>query len=219
MEKRCYFFKTFVMFLIVFGFSGKLLATDLENHKGSYIYSMVGFMDLSHDTNDRTGTEFGNDIELGYGFTYGHNITDWIAPELQFSYSTKTGNTPSGTGREHALTVRLNGKYSFLTTQYSDFNKDRSWKIYPYAKAGGLAHALFVNAPNDDDKVGAWGYGFGLGGGLEVDYKALYLGLDLSNDLVFLQEYKKVIAGVDTTILSGGFDYQISVMAAVGVHF
>ena len=56
MEKRCYFFKTFVMFLIVFGFSGKLLATDLENHKGSYIYSMVGFMDLSHDTNDRTGT-------------------------------------------------------------------------------------------------------------------------------------------------------------------
>jgi len=154
-----------------------------DNHTGSYVYGMGGFVTLSHDTNDRTGLKFGSDIEAGYGFTYGHNITDWIAPELQFSYSTSTGATPSGQGREHALTTRLNAKVSFLTR--SDWNKNRTWKFYPYAKAGGLAHALFVNAPNDDDKMGAWGGGIGIGGGLEVLYKALYLGLDLSNDMVF----------------------------------
>lgn len=188
-----------------------------ENHTGIYVYGMGGIQTAAHDTNDRTGTTFGSDVAPGFGLTVGGNITDWIASEMQFSYLTATGNTPSGQGREHALTIRINAKYSFLTN--ASMNKDAGWKIYPYAKAGGLAHALYVNAPVIDDKVGAWGAGFGIGGGLEVDYKALYLGLDLSNDFVFLQGQNRTIAGADTTILNGGFSYQFAGMAAVGIHF
>lgn len=191
-----------------------------NNHTGSYLYIMGGIQDVSNDTNVRVtpNQEFGNDIEPSMGLTYGYNITNWIAPELQFSYVTATGSTPGGSAREHALTIRLNGKYSFLTN--SSFNANRKIKIYPYAKAGGLAHAVYVNAPVTDDKVGAWGYGFDLGGGVEFNWKALYLGLDISNDFVFLKEYTRNITGVgETVILNGGFDYQIGAVAAVGVHF
>jgi hypothetical protein len=194
-------------------------AFDLENHKGSYLYLMGGFMRASHDTNLRTATPqtFGSALVPAFGLTYGHNITDWIAPEIQFSYGTATGQTPSGSSREHLLTIRLNAKYSFLTN--SGFNKNGGLKIYPYAKVGGLAHALYVNAPNTNDKVGAYGGGVGLGGGVEFNYKVLYFGVDVSNDLVFLQEQRRTILGTDTIITNGGFSYQPSVMGAVGVHF
>ncbi len=184
-----------------------------DNHTGSYFYLMGGFMNLDNDTNIRANTAFGGSIDPAFGFTYGHNITDWIAPELQFSYSTSTGNTPSGTGREHALTARLNAKYSFLTGSQA---AKAGWKIMPYAKAGGIAHALFVNAPTSTDSIGAWGYGFGVGGGLEVNRGILYLGVDVSNDFIFLQDDTDS-SGVP--ILDGGLDYQISVMGCAGIHF
>lgn len=205
--------------LFIFLFSVSFVhAFDVNNnHTGSYIYAMGGIQRVSQDTNARTGLTFGNGIEAGMGLTYGYNITDWIAPELQFSYVTATGTTPSGSAREHVLTVRLNAKYSFLTG--AGFNQDRTVKIYPYVKAGGLVHGLYVNAPNANDKIGAWGGGFGVGGGLEVNIKALYLGLDVSNDFVFLRDQFKTIAGTRTQILNGGFSYQYAVMGAVGVHF
>ena len=205
-----------VLFMGTLAFQAQAFDVN-ENHTGIYVYGMGGMQTATDDTNDRTGTKFGNSVEPGFGLTVGGNITDWIASEMQFSYVTATGNTPSGQGREHLLTVRLNAKYSFLTN--ASMNKDAGWKIYPYAKMGGLAHGLYVNAPVVDDKVGAWGAGFGIGGGLEADYKALYLGLDLSNDFVFLQGQNRTIGGVDTEILSGGFAYQFAAMAAVGVHF
>lgn len=191
-------------------------AYSTDNHTGSYIYVMGGLMNPAHDTNIRTNLKFGSNFAPGFGLTYGHNITDWIAPEIQFAYSTSRGNTPGGRAREHMLNIRLNAKYSFLTSQAMN---QSGWKILPYAKAGGVVHALFVNAPVDDDKVGAYGGGFGLGAGLEVNYGVLYLGLDISNDLLFLQATHKTIAGVRTKIINGGFDYQLSVMGAVGVHF
>lgn len=206
------------VFIVLFWAVPNSYAFDVnENHTGSYIYGMFGFIRSANDTNARTGTVFANSIEMNYGITYGHNVTDWIAPEIQFAYFTKQGNTPSGAGREHALQVRLNAKYSFLTN--AAFNQERAWKIYPYAKAGGVAHGLFVNAPNNDDKVGAYGGGFGIGGGLEVNYKALYLGIDISNDFLFLKETRRVIDGVNEIITAGGFEYMPSVQAAVGVHF
>ncbi|HBF11959.1 MAG TPA: hypothetical protein DDW49_00995 [Deltaproteobacteria bacterium] len=210
--------KFFLFVLMALVFSSSTYAFDTENHRGFYFYGMGGFMSAAHDTNVRTDQEFGNDIELAYGTTFGWNIINWLAPELQFSYATTTAEDSSNnTAREHILTIRLNAKVSFLTG--ADFNKNHTWKIYPYAKVGGVAHALFVNASNDDDKVGAWGGGVGVGGGLEVLYKVLYLGIDISNDLVFLQEEKNEIAGVNTKIIDGGLSDQISVMGAVGVHF
>lgn len=191
-------------------------AFSTDNHTGSYVYAMGGFMNLDNDTNVQSGLPFGSSVSPAFGLTYGHNITDWIAPEIQLNYSTTTDLTASGQGREHALTIRINAKYSFLTNWPS--NKE-GWKFLPYVKAGGLVHGLFVNAPADVDKAGSFGGGVGLGGGLEVNWKALYLGLDLSNDLLFLQGVNKTIAGVPTQIIQGGFDYQISLMGAVGVHF
>lgn len=190
-----------------------------DNHTGSYIYLMGGIVDAAHDTNVRTtpDTKFGNDYQLGYGLTYGHNITDWLAPEMQFIFSTVTGNTPGGSATEYLATVRLNAKVSLLT--HAAFNQNHKLKFYPYLKAGGVANALYVNAPVTSDKVGAYGWGAGLGAGLEVDYKVLYFGIDLSNDLLAMQTYKRTIAGVSTTLIQGGFDYQFSGMGALGVHF
>ena len=177
---------------------------------------MGGMMLLDHDTNVDNGIPFGNDIEPGFGLGLGYNITNWIAPELQIAYSTSTGQTSGGQGREHALNIRLNAKVSFLTSQAE---KDKNVKIYPYVKVGGVAHGLFVNAPVDDDKVGAFGGGVTLGGGVELNYRALFIALDFANDLLFLQEEREDVAGVDTLIIRGGFDYQLSLMGAVGVHF
>lgn len=195
-------------------------AFSFDNHTGSYLYAMGGFMTLTDDANQRTvpPTKFGGTIVPAFGLTYGHNITDWIAPEIQFVYATASGLTPGGAAREHALTIRINAKYSFLTNWERNKNKE-AWKLFPYVKAGGLVHALYVNAPVATDKVGAYGGGAGFGGGLEVNWKALYLGLDISNDLVFLQSVTKTVAGTPTQIIAGGFNYQFSLMGAVGVHF
>jgi opacity protein-like surface antigen len=194
-------------------------ANSNENHVGFYLYGMAGFMNLNNDTNQRVDPplEFGNSVEFAFGFTMGYNVTDAIAPELQFSYSTTTDDTPSGEAREHALSIRANLKYSFLTN--AGFNATRSLKIYPYIKGGGVAHGLYINASNDLDKVGSWGYGFTAGGGVEFNYKKLYFGLDISNDFLYLQEETEEIAGQEIDIIEGGFDYQISMMFGVGVHF
>ncbi len=194
-----------------------VFAWSTDNHTGSYLYAMGGFSTVTHDTNARTNLKFGGAIIPSFGLTYGYNITDWIAPEIQFSYATGTGNTPSGRSREHVLNVRINAKYSFLTNQA--MNQSGNWRYYPYVKAGGVVHGLFVNAQNDNDKIGAYGGGVGLGGGLEINYKALYLGLDISNDLLFLQGQTKTIGGVQTTILDGGFAYMFTFAGAIGVHF
>lgn len=212
--RRLFPFAELLMLVLICTSNVQAYSTD--NHTGSYIYAMGGFMNLDNDTNVQSGLPFGSSIAPAFGLTYGHNITDWIAPEIQFNYSTSTDLTASGAGREHALTIRLNAKYSFLTK--SEFNKE-GWKFFPYAKLGGVMHGLFVNAPADVDKAGSFGGGVGLGGGLEVNYGILYLGLDISNDLLFLQDVFKTIGGVRTQIIEGGFDYQISVMGAVGVHF
>lgn len=190
-----------------------------DNHTGYYVYLMTGIVDSAHDTNVRPTppVKFGNDFQLGYGLTTGYNITNWIAPELQMAFSTVTGNTPGGAAREYLATLRINAKVSLLTN--AAFNQNHKLKFYPYAKAGGVVNALYVNAPVSTDKVGAYGWGAGLGGGLEVDYKALYFGIDLSNDLLLMQTYKKTILGVNTTLINGGFDYQFSGMGALGVHF
>lgn len=199
--------------------SSSAIASSTDNHTGFYFYGMAGFMQATHDENQRVtpSQEFASSLVPAFGLTMGYNITDWIAPELQISYGTATGDTPSGEGREHLLTVRLNAKYSFLTN--AEFNKDGGLKFYPYAKVGGLMHGLFVNAPDDVDKVGAYGGGFGAGGGVEFNYGLLYFGVDVSNDFVFLQEETEEIAGNEVTILNGGFKYQASVMGTVGIHF
>jgi len=187
-----------------------------DNHTGTYLYAMGGFMTLNNDTNAQSGLKFGNNIEPAFGLTVGYNITDWIAPEIQIAYSTSTGTTASGSAREHAVTIRLNGKYSFLTNL--EFNQ-QGWKFFPYVKLGGVGHGLFVNAPAPVDKIGAYGGGVGIGAGLEINWKYLYLGLDVSNDLLWLGKQTETVSGVSVVIINGGFDYQISVMGAVGTHF
>lgn len=187
------------------------------NHTGFYFYGMGGMMTMSHDRNVRTGLDFAHDIEGAYGLTLGYNITNWIAPELQIQYATVTDTTASGQGREHAASVRLNAKVNFFTDKAKE---DKDFKWYPFAKIGGVAHALYVNAPADGDKVGAYGGGVALGAGIEANYKALYLGLELSNDLLFMGEYRDDVGGAaDVLIIEGGFNYQFSLMGAVGVHF
>lgn len=188
-----------------------------EGHTGFFIYGMGGFMDTGHDFNIRTGQTFSNSVEGAYGLGFGYNFTDWFAPELQFSYATATDGTPSGQAREHVLTTRLNFKIS--TSMAEDFFGGGNVRFYPYIKVGGMAHGLYVNAPAADDKVGAWGGGLSLGAGLEWNIKAFYFAIDVNNDFVWLQEERNNIAGVDTVIIEGGFDYQISVMGQIGVHF
>lgn len=191
-----------------------------DNHVGFFFYGSLGFLNLANDTNLRTTppTEFGSDVELSYGFGFGYNFTDEIAIEIQTVYATATDVVPNGeTAREHAVSIRAEGKYSFLTN--SNFNTSRKLKLYPYLKAGGVAHGLYINASNTVDKVGSWGYGFTFGGGVELNYGILFAALDLNNDFLYLQEETSEIGGIDVVITDGGFDYQISGMLALGVHF
>src|SRR3989338_9652177 len=96
-----------VVLLVLITFLTKpVQAFDVRtNHTGFFFYGMGGMMLLDHDTNVDNGIPFGNDIEPGFGLGLGYNITNWIAPELQIAYSTSTGQTSGGQGREHALNI------------------------------------------------------------------------------------------------------------------
>lgn len=179
-------------------------------HKGFYFLTGVGFVNVDEDTNVVNNQAFGTDNLLGYGFTAGWNFLDWLAAEFQARYATER----VGVQREHAVNLNINAKYSFILDALTKLDKVR---FLPYVKlGGGLFGAAVPDTSVGNDRFGVFGPSLAFGGGMEVLIaKMLYVGVDFTQDLVFLQEKNRGAQRV----LNGGFDPQYSVFGNVGVHF
>lgn len=182
-------------------------------HKGTYYLAGIGMMNNDEDTNVLNGQAFGSRNILGYGFTLGWNFLDFLASELSVRYGTDTGGAANQ--KEHAANIDLNVKYSFIL----DFlTKMESARFLPYVKVGGGVYGAAVPDTNaGNDRFGVFGPDVALGGGVEVLLaKIFYVGVDLTENLVWLQEKRD---NNNNIILSGGFDPQFSVFGNFGVHF
>jgi hypothetical protein len=215
-------------------------------HKGPYLTANVGMMQVTNDKHSVTDRKFDGTFIPSFGITFGWDIADWIGPMLQLNYATQTGTAgdpnnnaapvtlhgvtyPTGTfptqkAREHALDL---GLYVRATLPY--FTR-ASWqpdvvKIIPYAKLGGIANAVFVNAPKNTNKAGALGGGLGVGAGCEFFFwKGLFFAIDITEGIIFQKGFSKNItdtAGVTrkTKITKSGTQFQFNLQGLIGWHF
>lgn len=193
-------------------------------HKGPYAVAMGGISQVSNDKNVDIDKPFAGFFSPSVGLMLGWDIADWIGPQFYTRYSFATDTVGNGTavhpsehGREHVLNISLLAR--FTLAGYAPLT-DGTVKILPYVKIGGSAHGLYVNASTDANKVGSWGYGPAIGAGIEMLLvKHLWLGLDIQEDLLFLQSAYKTISGIRTKVLDGGFKGQFSVMGTLGWHY
>lgn len=215
-------------------------------HKGPYLTANVGMMQVTNDTHTVTGRKFDGPIDPAFGLTFGWDIADWIGPMLQINYATTTsevgdpnnvaapvtyngityatGTFPIQNARQHVLDFSL---FARATLPY--FTK-ASWqpkkvKIIPYAKLGGTGHALFVNAPSDNNKVGAIGGGPAVGLGCEFFiWKGFMIALDATENFIIQKAFYRNITdagGVSrsTKLTDGGFKAQFELFGMFGWHF
>lgn len=216
-------------------------------HKGFYLTGNVGMMQVTNDKHSITNRKFDGTFDMAFGLSFGWDITDWIGPMVQLNYATATGqagdpnndnaavtynngtNYPAGTfptenAREHAVDV---GVYVKATHPY--FTR-ASWqpkmvKILPYLKLGGIGNAVFINAPTNANKAGAFGGGIGVGGGVELYiWKGLYVGLDVTEGIIFQKGFSKTLTdsagnSANTKITEGGTKFQFNLMGMFGWHF
>lgn len=143
-------------------------------HKGPYLLLMGGMTQLTNDKNIQTNRKFDGTWTPAVGLTFGWDIADWIGPMLMLKYAFATDTVGDGTvsnpiqnGREHAISISLLGRVTFLTRWK---NISKNFKMLPYVKLGFTAHALYVNAAADANKAGSWGFGPGVGGRHRVSY-------------------------------------------------
>ncbi|MDP2600239.1 MAG: hypothetical protein Q8P84_05835, partial [Deltaproteobacteria bacterium] len=168
-------------------------------------------MNVDQDTNVQNNAAFGSDYLLGYSFVAGWNFLDNWAAELQTRFTTeKVGNL-----REYAGNININAKYSLILPGLTSLDTIR---FLPYGKIGGGAFGAAIPAASaGNDRQGVWGPAIDFGVGLEMlILKYLYVGLDFTVDIVFMQE-KFNSSG--QRIMNGGTDIQPSGFGYVGVHF
>jgi len=215
-------------------------------HKGWYVTGNFGMMRVTNDSHSVTNRKFAGSWAPSFGLTVGWDYLDWLGTMLQFQYATTTGHAgdpanvmakkygsytyPAGTfspvenAREHAMDI---GVYMKATLPYFTHAgwQPNAVKILPYVKLGGLAHVLYVNASKSENKAGAVGGGIGIGGGCEFYiWKGLYVGLDMTEAIIFQKGFTKNLTdNTGTTrsvkITSSDTVYQFNLMGMVGWHF
>lgn len=215
-----------VLFAFIFASSSAWADNSTEKgwHKGPYLLLMGGMMQAGNDTNVDTNRRFDGKFAPAVGLTFGWDITDWIGPMLNLKYGFDTDDVGNGTAdypiesaREHIINIELVAKGTLLTNWK---NISETFKFLPYFKLGGAAHGLYVNAPTGNNKIGSWGAGIALGGGVDFLFKKHFsFGIDITEDLLWLQSVKKTVSGSEKEILKGGFTPQFSLMGTVGYHF
>ena len=206
-------------------------------HKGFYVLATGGMMQMTNDKSMITDRKFNGTFDPAFGLTLGWDIADWIGPMLQLTYATtssqvgtanavtKGGTTyPAGTfpvqnARQHALDIGLFCRATLPYFTRADWQPNMV-KFIPYAKLGGVGHAMFVNASNNNNKQGAYGGGIGMGGGVEFFiWKGFVVGLDLTENIIFQGSYSRDINGTSTKILDGGTKFQFQLLGMIGWHF
>ena len=211
------------------GYHKKVKASDFPEkgwHKGPYLAANIGMMQVTNDKHAVTGRKFDGTFDLNFGLTFGWDITDWIGPMLQINYATATGTVGNGTAtyptenaRQHAMDISLFAKATlpyFTTAEW----QWKNLKILPYAKLGGTGHAMYVNAPNTNNKIGAYGGGPAVGLGCEFFiWKGFFFAIDATENLIFQGSYSRTINGVNTKVIDGGFKPQFVFAGLIGWHF
>lgn len=222
-------------------------------HKGVYVGANIGLVQVSNDTHIITARQFGSWPNLDVGLTVGWDIADWIGPMLQINFSTKTaqvgdpGNTvestyasqpgyffpantfPAEQARQWQADIGI-----FVKATLPYFTR-ASWqpkivKILPYAKVGGAASGVYVNATTTFDKSGAFGGGPAVGAGCEFHiWKGIFVALDFTEYFIYQVAISKTInvstvSGGPTIPISfklteGGLKPHFSLMGILGWHF
>ena len=201
--------------------------------KGFYALVNVGTMQLNNDQHVVTNTKFSNDFELSYGLTLGADINMWIRPIFTINYVTATSNVgtangaagafgagtfPSESARQHALDISIGNRFTLPKIVKSQEGKNV--RFLPYLKVAGTAHALFVNAPTDNNKVGAFGGGPSIGLGTSIFlWKGFVINIDVTEHLIIQKAYKTDIAGTNTKVTQGGFKPRFTALLGLGWHF
>lgn len=233
----------------------KVKASDFPEkgwHKGPYVAAMVGMMQFSKNRHIVTDIPFDGKVGPAFGLAFGWDIADWIGPLLQMSYSTSTGTAgdanngnnngaayaageypqytfpaatfPSENARQHVLDFSLFAKATLPYFTRAEW-QPKMVKIIPFAKLGGTGHALFVNAPTNANKIGAFGGGPAIGVGCEFFiWKGFFMALDFTEHLVIQAAYSRSIttanAGVQSLKLTkSGFNPHFTFNGMFGWHF
>lgn len=204
----------FLLFLL-FSSNIAIARTPTGFHEGPYFMLMGGVLNYTADDNARTGASVGRDYEPCFGFNFGWNLKDYIAPELEVRYAT---NKNSG-NREHVVNVNLNAVYTLLI---DPLTRSKNVKVLPFIQAGPMVQ--FAAIPGDplssDKTIPSWGPGLSIGTGLKILFlKYGYAGLMMQTDFLSLPTKKQNILGVDTVIVKGGWDVQLDFLAMFGAHF
>jgi len=220
-------------------------------HKGAYVATMVGMMQYAKDRHIVTDQKFDGSFGPAFGLAVGWDIADWIGPLLQINFSTSTGdigdpnnaaavtNYPSGeypqytfpigtfpveSARQYALDFSIFAKATLPYFTRAEW-QPKSVKIIPFAKLGATGHALFVNAPTNANKIGAFGGGPALGLGCEFYiWKGFYFALDFTEHLIIQKAYYRNIntanAGTQNLKLTkSGFNPHFTFAGMIGWHF
>ena len=115
--------------------------------------------------------------------------------------------------------ININGKYFFVIDALTDM---KSLQILPFLK-GGVAFRVGA-IPGTPQAGGGKRLQFGKGpsfgaGIMFLIKKYVYLGIDLQEDLLFMDSISQTVGGVSQEVYSGGFKPQFGATAILGVHF
>lgn len=184
-------------------------------YEGPYLRIIGGMTSATFDNNSRTGAKMAGDFEGVYGFHFGWNLWDTTAPELEVRYATKKVRD----NREHIVNTNLNIKYSFITDGLTGLGH---LNIMPYVQGGpALLLAAVPGDPESSDRImPAWG--LGIGGGAGVDFlisRYLYFGLIVQADIHYIPSVNQTVNGTSQKIIAGGWEPQLGVLGAAGIHF
>lgn len=242
-----------VVFVSSSAFAEKIDFPDKGWHKGPYVGANVGLVQVSNDTHIITGRQFGTWPNFGFGLTFGWDITDWIGPMLQINGSTKTAEVGDFANTQAATAYASTPGYTFPQNTFP-VERARQWqmdfglfakatlpyftraswqpdfvKIIPYAKLGGAASGVYVNATTAADKSGAFGGGPAIGVGSEFFiWKGIFVALDFTEYLIYQVSISRSINATPTgqatqsvsfKLTEGGFKPHFSLMGIFGWHF
>lgn len=241
----------FVLAVMLFAFAEAAMAAGVGDypdkgwHKGPYIAASVGMVQSTNDKHAITGRSYDGSIDPAFGLTFGWDIADWIGPMFQATFATTTGevgdpnntnapvtyggNTfPKGTFPVQNARQYIGNLGLFIRATLPYFVRagwqPNSVKIIPYAKLGGVGHAMYVNASNTNNKIGAYGGGPSVGLGCEfLVWKGLFLAVDMNENLIFQGSYSRNITTTGGTknlkVLDGGFKPSFQLAGLFGWHF
>lgn len=218
-------------------------------HKGPYLTANVGMLQLTNDYHVVTGRPFDGQFNLAYGLTFGWDIADWIGPQMQINFTTKTdqvgdpngGNNngaaypsnpgvtfpaatfPAQNGRQYALDFSLFCKATLPYFTRAEW-QPKIVKIIPFAKLGATGHAVFNSAPTTANMAGAFGGGPAIGAGVEfLIWKGFFVALDFTEHLILQKSIRKTITtnagNQNFEITKGGFKPHFTLFGLFGWHF